>query len=229
MKPSQTHGVMHKFRCRRAVLFVSIVSCLVSCLQERICFLPTQPMPLCRARSRRLAFPWDRGNAELEERVYQNWRAEKWQAAAKGSFFGEPCDQATVIDRFQNLCSSLGRELAEHVVVNEPNILLFRKESVAESWRLMQVLEAGSTTAGQDLTASDVVWKNPALLMCEAYSLSGSDLSQLDSQSNIIAAMRKVGLRSDQFPTLITIGMILILSGGRALLDAGLLTTKMPV
>lgn len=185
-------------------------------------------MPPRRRKLGRFAMPWDRGDAQLEERVYEAWRAEKWQAAAKGSFFGTPCDKATIINRFQSLSGNLGQELAEHVAATEPNILLFRKEYVAEAWRLLKVLEAGSAAANQDLTARDVVWKNPALLMCEAYALSGSDLSQLDAQSNIIAAIRRVGLRADQFPTLITIFIIVILSGGRSLLDAGLLPTRLP-
>eukprot|EP00931_Biecheleriopsis_adriatica_P052230 TRINITY_DN30363_c0_g1_i1.p1 TRINITY_DN30363_c0_g1~~TRINITY_DN30363_c0_g1_i1.p1 ORF type:complete len:225 (-),score=35.19 TRINITY_DN30363_c0_g1_i1:125-799(-) len=169
------------------------------------------------------AFPWEGSGSALAERVYATWLAAYPKAAERGSFFGQPCDRSTIIERFQSLTQFLGPEVAADIAEYEPKLLLFRKEYVAEAWRLLKVLEEGSQAAGQDITALQVVQKNPSLLTCEAYSLSGTDLAGLDSNANAVSALRSVGLKADAIPTLITLVVALTLSVGQSLRDAGAL------
>merc|ERR1712008_36950 len=156
------------------------------------------------------------GGSSWQERVYKLWLDEYPGASKRGNFLGAPCDKGSIMRRLENLSGMLGPEVAAGVAENEPKILLYTEGYVSEAWRLIKVLEDGSQAAGQDLTAAGVVGKNPGLLTCEAYGLSGPDLSSLDSQATIIQALRNAGFKADAYPTLITILFVVFLVGGRA-------------
>lgn len=112
--------------------------------------------------------------------------------AETGKYQNEPCDKATVIQRFESLCQIAGDEDWALVIAEKDPILLLRgAESVKKSWETLKSFEL----EGSSVTAKATVLKNPRLLTIPEfeYQRTKPSLESLDTAATAIDALRPFG------------------------------------
>lgn len=113
------------------------------------------------------------------------------EAAERGDFLGEACDQGAISSKFQSLSQVLGEDVALDLIQKEPVLLARSASGIRASYQYLIDLE----TPEEPGRVLDILTKNPKVLTISAFELqrTKTDLGQLASAAGVIAALRPLG------------------------------------
>lgn len=123
--------------------------------------------------------------------AYDAFVEEFPEAAERGSFLGEACDQGSVSSKFQSLSGLVGEDVALDLIQKEPVLLTRPAASVRASYQYLKDQE----TPEEPGKVLDILVKNPKVLTISAteFQRTKTDLAQLSSAAGVIALLRPLG------------------------------------